>query len=122
MTPNANMSSPTSSGDSPPANLLTPAPESPEDDTDEEVEHPDFNKNNEEKAACHIAIDSTYTCKIHRQERRQRELVKATSLRGGEGMQEANSYDVQRGRLSQFKSKSQCEGWRKRVSWALFLR
>jgi hypothetical protein len=49
MTPNANMSSPTSSVDStPPVNLSTPAPESPEDDTDEEVESPDFNKHNEE--------------------------------------------------------------------------
>ena len=49
-TPNANVSSPTSSGDStPPVNLSTPAPESPEDDTDEEVEPPDFNKHNEEK-------------------------------------------------------------------------
>jgi hypothetical protein len=39
MTLNANMPYPTSSGDStPPVNLSTPAPESPEDDTDEEVE------------------------------------------------------------------------------------
>jgi hypothetical protein len=80
MTPNANVSSLTSSGDiAPPANLSTPVPEFPEDDTDEEVEPPDFNKNNQKKAACHIAIDITCTCKVHGQERLQRESCDGTS-------------------------------------------